>query len=74
MTTEELKSAALQLPQDQRAELARLLIDSLDERFANAVDAAFDAELRKRFDEIRNGTAEGDPAEEVFAALRREFS
>ena len=74
MTTDELKTELLQLPQEQRAEFVRLLIDSLDERFEESEDVAFDKELRRRFEEIHSGAAEGEPAEVVIAELRREFS
>jgi len=71
---EDVKSELLQLPTDQRAELAHFLIQSLDEGTEADVEAAWDAELARRMGEIDRGEAHGEPAETVFARLRENHS
>ncbi len=60
---------ALHLPAQDRAQLAHLLIVSIDDEDEADVSAAWDAELEKRVQEIREGKVKGVPAEEVFARL-----
>ena len=67
---DQLKSDLLQLPADQRAELAHVLIHSLDEGADADAEAAWDVELARRMDQIDRGEARGEPAETVFARLR----
>ncbi len=62
------------LSADERAELARFLIESLDEGADADAEAAWDAELDRRIEEIRSGQANGESAESVFAALRAKYS
>ena len=69
----QLKSELLQLPMDQRAELAHILIHSLDEGADADVEAAWDAELARRMEQIERGEARGEPAESVFAQLREKY-
>jgi putative addiction module component (TIGR02574 family) len=71
---EQLKSEVLQLPTGARAELASVLINSLDEGGDAEVEAAWDAELARRMDEIERGAAVGEPAATVFAHLREKYS
>ena len=73
---EEVEAAAMELPSGQRAELATRLIASLegdgDEDGAPAeAGAAWAAEIRRRVAEVRAGTVELLPADEVLAELRR---
>ena len=70
---DQLKSELLQLPMDQRAELAHILIHSLDEGADADVEAAWDAELARRMEQIERGEARGEPAESVFAQLREKY-
>lgn len=65
-----LLQAVLELPEDQRLELVDAVYDSLS---PSEEDEVFDAELNKRADEIRNGTAKGRPVEEVMRDLRERF-
>ena len=67
---EQIKSSAFQLSVKERAELASLLLHSLDPETDVNAKEAWDAELMRRAAEIRNGTAHGRPAEEVFPELR----
>jgi putative addiction module component (TIGR02574 family) len=70
---EKLKSDVLGLPVDDRAELAYLLLRSLDEgRDANA-EADPEEELMRRWQDMESGQVAGEPAEQVFAALRKKY-
>ncbi len=76
---EALKTELAGLPEQERAELAQFLINSLDGVGASEdadadVEAAWDAELARRADEIQQGTATGKPAEQVFAELREKYA
>lgn len=53
--TQELLQKALSLPDDERAELAGSLIASLDTNIDPDVDAAWQAEIARRADEVRSG-------------------
>lgn len=68
-TTEELKTQLATLPARERAELARYLIDTLGEPEDPDAEPAWDLELARRADEIRNGTECGESASSVFARL-----
>ena len=75
MTTlgEKLKGQLVQLPIEDRAELASFLIESLDQGADSDAEAAWDAELARRAEEIRTGKVVGVPAEKVFADLRAKY-
>jgi putative addiction module component (TIGR02574 family) len=69
---ERLKNELAKLPPNEQAELAHFLLQSLDEGDA-AEDDAFDAELMRRWAEIKNATATGIPVEQVFEDMRRKY-
>jgi putative addiction module component (TIGR02574 family) len=71
---EKLKAQLSQLSMQERAELAHFLIHSLDEAVDADAEAAWDAELARRMAEIRSGNAVGEPADQVFAELRKKYS
>jgi putative addiction module component (TIGR02574 family) len=73
-TAEKLKAQLSQLSGQERAELAQFLIQSLDEGVDADAEAAWDAELARRMAEIRIGKAVGEPAETVFAELRKKYA
>lgn len=73
MTCEELLDRALQLPADEREKIARILYESLAEEEDDEDQAAWAEEIKQRVEEIRNGTVETIPAEEVFAEMRARF-
>lgn len=73
-TAEKLKAQLSQLSTQERAELAHFLIHSLDEGVDADGEAAWDAELERRMEEIRSGKAVGEPADKVFAELRKKYS
>lgn len=63
----ELEAVVMSLPRDERAELARRLIDSLDE---DEVTEAWHSEVRARVQKYLDGEAETFAAEDVFATAR----
>ena len=71
---ERLKPELSRLSQPERAELARFLIESLDEGADADAEVAWDAELARRLEEIRNGVAVGEPADSALADLRAKYS
>ncbi len=72
-TLESLKSQLGGLPSQDRAELARFLLDSLDPASDVDAEAAWEVELSRRVAEIRAGKVVGKPADQVFAELRERF-
>ena len=73
-TAEKLRAELAQLPVKDRAELAYFLIHSLDVDTDPDTEAAWDAELRHRLEEIKSGMAVGEPAEQVLNELRAKYS
>lgn len=71
---EKLKAQLSRLSMQERAELAHFLIHSLDEAVDADAEAAWDSELARRMEEIRSGNAVGEPADKVFAELRKKYS
>lgn len=67
---EELSRRARNLSPEERVQLAEEILATVHE-VDEEVDAAWDAEIKRRIAEIENGTATLIPAEEVFARLRR---
>lgn len=64
------------LTSDERSELTRALIQSLEqepEEDITAVDQAWEKEIARRVEEIKSGKVQGIPAEEVFAKLRAKY-
>ena len=64
---------ALLLPTNERAELANILLSSLDDDSQRDIEDAWGAELEKRIHDIRSGNVKGIPAAEVFAKLREKY-
>jgi putative addiction module component (TIGR02574 family) len=73
-TAEKLKAQLSQLSTQERAELAHFLIHSLDEGVDADVETVWDTELARRLEEIRSGNTVGEPADKVFAELRKKYS
>ena len=61
---------ALELEQQDRMELAKLLIDSLDPKTEREVEETWLREIDRRASELDAGTAETIPWETVRARLR----
>ena len=53
---QQLYDSALELPDSERAELAARLIENLDPRVDNDVDAAWGVEIKRRIEELDSGT------------------
>jgi putative addiction module component (TIGR02574 family) len=69
LTLQELKEAVVSLPADERAELARFLLHSLDDEDEGAVRAEWLALAERRMAEVRAGKIAGIPAEEALGRL-----
>jgi putative addiction module component (TIGR02574 family) len=69
----ELKQKAAKLSDDERAELALALIESLDGEADTGVEEAWRIEIERRIAEIDRGEVQLIPGDEVFARLRRKL-
>ena len=69
-TAERMESHLLELSIRDRAELAQFLIQSLDEGDDPNAEAAWDAELSRRMQDIESGVEAGESADSVFEQLR----
>ncbi|MDP4917854.1 MAG: addiction module protein [Haliea sp.] len=67
---ENLRTAALELTEVERAQLASDLVASLDGPADADVAAAWDVEICRRINEISNGTASLLDVDEVLAGAR----
>ena len=67
---ETLKTVLAELTVEERSELARFLVDSIDVEGNTEVESAWDNELARRAIEIRAGKVAGKPAATVFSELR----
>lgn len=69
MSRAEVLAAALALEPSERVALSVEILEGLEgvEDDASSVDAAWEAEIERRVEEIERGEDEGIPAEEVFA-------
>lgn len=73
-TAEKIRTELASLNDSERAELAHFLIQSLTQGVDKDAEAAWDAELARRAEEIKSGRAKGEPAEKVFSELRAKHS
>ena len=73
-TVESLTEKALRMGAGQRARLAHVLIQSLDEETDADAEQQWDAEIARRVREIRQGRVRGIPASKVFARRPRRRS
>ena len=69
MSVEQLTHEALTLSENERAHLAQTLLQSL-EPAEEGVEQAWAVEVGRRLELVRQGTAQGRPAEEVFRDIR----
>jgi putative addiction module component (TIGR02574 family) len=67
---EELTTRVMALPAECRAELAELLIQSLEEPDDTEIKSAWLVEIHRRDQEIRAGTAVTKPADQVLREAR----
>ena len=72
MTTERnsLFTAALELPSDDRVELAERLWESLDDRPADKIENAWAEEIERRISDIDAGITKAVPWEEARRLMR----
>jgi putative addiction module component (TIGR02574 family) len=63
--TDELLQKAMELPPEERAELASSLIDSLDQTVDEDAELAWQREVSRRMDEVKSGKAKTVPWREV---------
>jgi putative addiction module component (TIGR02574 family) len=71
---QELRSRLKQLDRTERADLARYLIDSLGPNAEEEIAGAWERELDRRLEELKEGPAVGVPAEEVLARVREKYT
>jgi putative addiction module component (TIGR02574 family) len=69
-TIEQLTHDALTLSEAERAHLAQTLLQSLEPGASETVEEAWDVEVSRRLDEVRQGMAQGRPADDVFRDIR----
>lgn len=74
MTIQQRKLELAALSEQERAELASFLIESLEDEVDADIESAWEAELNRRAAEIHSGSAVGVPSEQVFAAMRGKYS
>ncbi len=67
---ETLKTVLAGLTLEERSELARYLVESIDPEQSTDAEDAWDRELARRANEICGGKAIGRPADSVFSQLR----
>ena len=70
MTTTDLRDAALSLSLDERARLARELLQSLDGDADADADAAWARTVERRVEEVRDGSVELIDGDEVHSTIR----
>ena len=67
----ELADRGRLLAPEERARLVELLLESLHEPPLAAIEAAWDAEIKRRVEAFERGEVQTYAAEEVFAEARR---
>jgi putative addiction module component (TIGR02574 family) len=67
----EFKEKASHLPENERAELALAMIESLDGPADAGVEEAWQIEIERRVAEVERGEVQLIPGAEVFERLRR---
>lgn len=70
---EKVIAEALALPHESRAELAEILIQSLEEKEDEEIRSAWLAEIRRRDQEIRAGASVTKPASLVLKEAREQL-
>jgi hypothetical protein len=70
MTVEEIRREALRLDPETRAELAHVLLTSLDNLSEVEVERLWLDEAARRESELDDGTASPSPAQDVLARAR----
>jgi putative addiction module component (TIGR02574 family) len=73
LTFEQLMHDALTLPDNERAELVKTLLQSFESPAEEGADAAWDAEVAARVGRVHQGIAQGRPADDVFRDIRARY-
>ena len=71
---EQILQSALNLPPDDRVEIAESLILSLDEKRAAEIESAWAEEIKRRLDSIDRGEAKMIPWEDVIRPMRERLN
>ena len=69
-TVEQLAEQAMTLPGELRAQLADLLVESLDTDDFGRIEQSWLAEAKRRRDEVRSGEAETISGDEALRRVR----
>lgn len=70
ITAEKIRSEVMALSASERASLAHELILSLDDPADYDLSQAQETEVQRRLEMVREGTASGRPAADVFADIK----
>jgi putative addiction module component (TIGR02574 family) len=73
-TVKDIHDQAMELSASERASLAHDLILSLDDPSDFELSPAYETEIRRRIQVVREGTAAGRPADEVFTDIKAKYS
>ena len=73
-TVQEVRSEVMALSASERASLAHDLILSLDDPVDYELGPAQESEIQRRLAMVREGTATGRPAADVFADIKAQYS
>jgi putative addiction module component (TIGR02574 family) len=73
-TLRRFESEISRLSVEERAEMAQMLLKSLDEGTDADAESAWDEELSWRVAEVTAGTATGESAERVFTRIRKKLT
>jgi len=74
ITIQEVRNEVMELSASERASLAHDLILSLDNPSDYELSPAQEAEIQRRVSVVREGSASGRPAAEVFVDIRAKYS
>jgi putative addiction module component (TIGR02574 family) len=72
--TQELRGKVMALSASERASLAHELILSLDDPRDYDLSPAQESEIQRRLNMVREGTASGRPAQDIFAEIRARYA
>lgn len=70
MKLSEIEAAVMKLDEGDRADLAAMILDSLDGADPNDSDEDSLAEAKRRGEELKSGAVKGIPEEEFMAEFR----
>jgi putative addiction module component (TIGR02574 family) len=72
-TVQEIRKDAMSLSAIERASLAHDLILSLDDPHDYELSESQEVEIARRLQMVREGTAAGRPADNIFSAIRAKY-